>query len=156
MGNNHVILLLGSNIDPARNIQCALELLAQFSSVTKKSQIWITEAVGSSGPNFLNMAVEVETNLNIKGIKNNIIDPIEAKLKRIRTLDKYAPRTMDIDLIIFNNKVLDPNIWNKLFIALPVLEINSELNNDSNGKTLAETVEMLKSSAKAELFNNLK
>jgi 2-amino-4-hydroxy-6-hydroxymethyldihydropteridine diphosphokinase len=152
MDNYSAILLLGSNIDPARNIQKALELLSQYSLILKKSQIWVTEAVGSSGPDFLNMAIEIETNLNINEIKNNIIDPIETKLKRVRTSDKYAPRTMDIDLIIFNNKVSDQNIWNKLFIALPVSEINSELINDSNGKTLAQTVELLKSSAKAELF----
>jgi 2-amino-4-hydroxy-6-hydroxymethyldihydropteridine diphosphokinase len=153
MDNNHAILLLGSNIDPATNIQQALDLLSRNLEIINKSRIWITEAVGSSGPDFLNIAVEIVTNSNINEIKENIIEPIETKLKRIRTPDKYAPRTMDIDLIIFNNKILDQNIWNKLFIALPISEIKPELINQSTGEMLLKTVERLKVSFKAELFS---
>ena len=150
--DNLAILLLGSNIEPASNLNNAMELLNCSLSITKTSRIWVTEAVGSKGPDFLNTAVEVKTDLNTYQLKRRIISPTEIGLGRIRTLDKYAPRTIDIDIIIFNGKVLDKNLWDKVFIALPVSEIFPELVNSSTGKTLIETANKLKSSAKAELF----
>jgi len=152
MLDNNAILLLGSNIEPAANFKKALELLNCSLSITKTSRIWVTEAVGNKGPAFLNMAVETETGLNSDQLKKRIIAPIEIGLGRIRTSDKYAPRTIDIDIIIVNRKVLDENLWTKVFIALPVSEIIPELVNTSTGETLNETAIKLKSSAKAELF----
>ncbi len=112
----------------------------------------LTEAIGNRGPDFLNMAVEVETDLDYEQIKTEVISFIETKLNRIRTSDKYASRTIDIDIIIFNGALIDPNIWKRLFIALPVSEIKPGLINNLTGLTLGETVEKLKSSAKAELY----
>ncbi len=151
--DNFAILLLGSNIDPVENIKKALDLLYCSLTIIKTSHIWQTEAFGKNGPDFLNTAVEVKTFLNSAQLKMKIISPVEIGLGRIRTSDKYAPRTIDIDIIIFNKKVLDKNLWDKAFIALPVAEIIPDLINDSTGKTLIETAIQLKSSAKAELFN---
>ena len=150
--DNHAILLLGSNIEPASNLKKALELLNCSLSITKTSRIWVTEAVGNKGPDFFNSAVEVKTILNPDQLKKKIISPIEIGLGRIRTSDKYAPRTIDIDIIIFNGNVVDENLWNKVFIALPVSEIFPDLTNISTGETLTETANKLKSSANAELF----
>ena len=153
MPDNFAILLLGSNIDPAANLKKAMGLLNCSLLITKSSRIWVTEAVGNKGPNFLNTAVEVKTSLTADQLKKKIISPIEIGLGRIRTSDKFAPRTIDIDIIIFNGKVIDENLWNKVFIALPVSEIFPKLINSSTGETLIESAEKLKSSAKAELFN---
>ncbi len=153
MSDNSAILLLGSNIDPAANIKKALERLNCSFSIIRTSHIWITEAVGSKGPDFYNTAVEVKTSLTIDQLKKRIISPIEIELGRIRTSDKYASRTIDIDIIIFNGKIIDDNLWDKVFIALPVSEILPNLINDSTGASLIESAEKLKSSAKAELFN---
>lgn len=154
MSDNHAVLLLGSNINPAINIQKALDMLNCSLQISKISGLWVTEAVGSKGPDFLNLAVEIKTRHNADQLKTKIISSIESDLNRIRTADKYAPRTIDIDIIIFNGKVLDANIWNKLFIALPVSEIIPDLRNGSTGETLITIVEKLKSSAKAELFKD--
>ena len=155
MLDNRAILLLGSNIDPAANLKKALELLCCSMTITRTSQIWITEAVGNKGPDFLNTAVEVKTGLNADQLKKKIISPIENELGRIRTTDKYAPRTIDIDIIIFNGKVIDANLWDKVFIALPTSEIFPNLKNSLTGETLIESAEKLKISAKAEIFKEL-
>ncbi len=156
MSGNRAILLLGSNIDPGGNIRKALELLNCSSRILNKSRLWITKAVGSKGPDFINMAVEIETHLNASQIKIEIITPVETELKRVRTVDKYAPRTIDIDIIIFNNEILNINIWSRIFIAIPVSEIIPDLTNNSTGETLSEAVDRLKSSAIAELFKDSK
>lgn len=152
MSDNLAILLLGSNIEPAANLKKALELVNCSLSITKTSRIWVTKAVGNKGPDFLNTAIEVKTSLKADQLKKKIISPIEIGLGRIRTSDKYAPRTIDIDIIIFNGEVFDENLWNKAFIALPVSEIIPFLINSSTGETLIKTAGELKSLAKAKLF----
>ena len=153
MKDNSAILLLGSNIKPEQNIVRALDLLEQQTTLVAKSRIWETEAIGSNGPNFLNIAVLIRTHLSPAELKSGLIHSIETKLKRVRTLDKYAPRTMDIDIILFNDRVMDENLWKKAFIALPVAELLPDLPHPMNKIKLAEIASELKNSAYAELFN---
>jgi len=152
MAKNNVVLLIGSNINPATNIATSLKRLSQLTDIKSKSSIWETEAVGSNGPNFLNIAVEIETDLKSKEIKQGIIKPIESEIKRVRTENKYAPRTIDLDIIIFNNQIMDKNLWEKVFIALPVSEIKPNLKNPNDQATLKVIANKLKNSAFAELF----
>ena len=144
MENNSAILLLGSNIEPEQNILAALRLLSQQTDLIAKSRIWETEAIGSSGPNFLNMAIKLETVLDANSIKSEIITPIENKLKRVRTEDKYASRTIDIDIIIYNGEVMDPNLWEKAFIALPVSELMPDIIHPENKLSLNQVVKEVK------------
>jgi len=148
---NSAILLLGSNIDPEKNIFSALDLLGR---VNRKSRIWKTESFGANGPDFLNMAVEIETTLDMPELKESVITCIEKTLARIRTENKNAPRTIDIDIMLFNGKVMDYDIWEKAFAAIPVSELMPDLINPNTGDTLSHFAEKMKNSAKAELFQS--
>ena len=152
MKKNNTILLLGSNIEPEDNIMRALDLLARRVEITGRSRIWETRAVGSSGPNFLNVAVRALTTLSAPELKQDIITPIEKQLKRVRTQDKYAPRTIDIDIILFDGQVSDSDLWKKAFIAIPVSELLPDLVHPTQKTTLSFIAEKLKSSAFAEPF----
>ncbi len=152
MKKHSAILLLGSNIEPEVNIPRALDMLAERTRVTAHSQVWETEAVGSSGPNFLNVAVRIETNLEAEEVRSTLASPIENLLGRVRSVDKYMPRTMDIDVVVFDDQGLDENLWNKAFAAIPVSELAPELECPSNEKRLREIAAELKSSAFAEPF----
>jgi 7,8-dihydro-6-hydroxymethylpterin-pyrophosphokinase len=81
-----------------------------------------------------------------------LIKDIETRLGRIRRADKNAPRTIDLDIILINDEVLDNDLWQKAFVALPVSEIRTELINPENGLSIIETAHKLKSSTKVELF----
>ena len=153
---NKAVVLLGSNIRPAENLGKAVAYLRQLAAVRSLSNIWETKAVGGNGPNFLNMAAEVETTLAMDQFKTEVIDRIESELKRIRTANKNAPRTIDLDIILFNNKVLDNNLWDKAFIAIPVAEIYPDLPNPAENLTLREIAERLKNSAFVRLYNQTK
>ena len=150
---NNAILLLGSNIDPAENLKSALQALKIQVALIDISSVWKTAAVGSDGPDFLNMAVEVETEKSAEELKACVINRIERKLKRLRSADKYAPRTIDVDIIIFNNEVLDDNLWERVFIALPVSELRPALENPENTKSIKEIAEELKNSTRVEFFS---
>ena len=146
---NQAILLLGSNIDPEKNIFSAIDLLGK---IKRKSHIWKTEAFGSKGPDFLNMAVEIDTNLDKEGLKKSLIGCVEKTLRRERTADKNAPRTIDLDIITFNGVVFDEDVWNKAFVAIPVSELVPDLENPKTKEKLIDLVKKLKSSANAELY----
>ena len=150
MENNRAVLLLGSNIQRERNICSALDYIQQNTRVLQRSTVWETEAVGSNGPNFLNVAVEIATSLEIPAIKSELVHPIEQQLGRVRTADKNASRTIDVDLIIFNNRVLDEALWTKAFMALPIAELLPNLPHPRTALSLSEVASQLKSSAFAE------
>jgi 2-amino-4-hydroxy-6-hydroxymethyldihydropteridine diphosphokinase len=127
-------LLLGSNIRPEENIPLALDLLQKRVKLLQVSSVWETAAVGSDGPNFLNAALLVSTPLDAQALKERVLHPIEAQLGRVRTSDKNAPRTMDIDIISFDGRVLDAALWTQAHRAVPVAEILPESLSESGEK----------------------
>lgn len=136
-------LNLGSNIDPTHNIPRAVDLLRQYTHVESISGSWETVAVGSDGPNFINLAVCVRTELDAAALKDQVITPIEQQLGRVRTADKNAPRTIDLDIILFDGQVLDHNLWRRIFLALPVSELFPNLQHPDTGQTLKQVAERL-------------
>ena len=99
---NSAILLIGSNIDPLENTRCAMAMLRGMAEITAISRIWEIPSMGSPGPNFINFAVEIMTHLSASEIKQQVNGKIETALKRERSSDKNAPRTIDIDIIVYN------------------------------------------------------
>jgi len=145
---NSIILLLGSNIEPEKNMKAAVKML---DNVIASSNLWKTRSFGSKGPDFLNLAVEVHSPLDQQSFKQTVIREIEQHLGRVRTADKYAPRTIDVDIVIFNGEVVDPDVWEKGFMAVPVSELRPNLVSPDNHK-LSAVAKKLKSAAGAELF----
>jgi 2-amino-4-hydroxy-6-hydroxymethyldihydropteridine diphosphokinase len=139
-----VFILLGSNIQPAENICRTLRMLRIVSRVVAISTTWETRAVGSEGPDFLNTAVHVQTDLDREILKLGVLRPIEEKLGRVRTQDKNAPRTIDLDIIIFDGAVVDESLWKYPHVALPMAEFLPELRNPESGKTLQEVAQELR------------
>ncbi|MFA5468594.1 MAG: 2-amino-4-hydroxy-6-hydroxymethyldihydropteridine diphosphokinase [Sphaerochaetaceae bacterium] len=121
-----VCLLLGSNIEGEKNLPKALQLLKGSLTLIESSSVWLSEAVGSQGPDFLNAAVVGTTMFTREELKANLLSPIEAQLGRVREEDKNAPRTIDIDLIVYDGEVVDPTLYLYPHIALPVAEILPE------------------------------
>ena len=132
---SNAIIGLGSNIQPEKNILTAIKLLEELTDVKKISSLWLTPAVGSDGPDFINSAVLIQTNLERKELKAKILNKIEKILGRVRTLDKFADRTIDLDILIFNDEVFDPEIWTQVHITVPVAEISPDLLLPSSNKT---------------------
>lgn len=123
MTGHVVCLLLGSNIQPERNLKQAIVALNQQLTLGYVSSVWETPAVGSNGPNFLNAAALVTTTHDVPSLKTQILRPIEAQLGRVRRADKNAPRTIDIDPILFDGAQLDDNLEKYAYLAVPAAEL---------------------------------
>jgi 2-amino-4-hydroxy-6-hydroxymethyldihydropteridine diphosphokinase len=144
---NLAYLSLGSNIEPAHNLPAAVALLAQFGRVQAVSGVWESPPLGfSDQPNFLNAAVILETDLSAQALREEAIATIETALGRVRTENKNAPRTIDIDIMLFNRDVScvkqrhipDPEVLERPFVAIPLAEIAPDYVHPETGQTLKD------------------
>jgi 2-amino-4-hydroxy-6-hydroxymethyldihydropteridine diphosphokinase len=127
---------LGSNLDADRNIRKALGMLALQTRLLRLSTVYATEPLGRpEQPTYLNCVAEVMTPAAPEVLKNSVLAYIEKELGRIRTEDKYAPRTIDLDLIAYGQVQLhspglllpDPQIQSRPFLAVPLAELAPDL-----------------------------
>ncbi len=139
---HHTCLLLGSNIEPEINIPRAVDLLQEKVTILKLSSIWESASAYCCYPDFLNMAASVSTGLSAAELKRQILRPLEAQMGRVRTEDKNASRTIDIDIIMFDEKVMDPDLWTHVHRAAPVAELFPNTVSES-GERLKDTARRL-------------
>jgi 2-amino-4-hydroxy-6-hydroxymethyldihydropteridine diphosphokinase len=138
-------LVLGSNIEPELHLALAVDLLSRRSSLLAASSVWQSPpADGSDQPEFLNAAVMLKTALPPEEFLSRVIAPIEKELGRERSGDKFSPRTIDIDLALYGERVEQsagkilphPDILRRAYFALPLAEISPEKNHPVTGESL--------------------
>jgi 2-amino-4-hydroxy-6-hydroxymethyldihydropteridine diphosphokinase len=137
-------LSLGSNIQPETNVVRAIELLRKYGRLESISSAWESESVGAPGPNYLNTCVLLVTPLSQPVLKEQALLPIEKELGRQRTADKFAPRTIDIDIVLFDGKSCDDRYWQQAFVVVPLAEIIPEYQNPLARELITETATRLR------------
>ena len=137
---NHFFLILGSNIDPEINIPLALEYLSLEPAIilVRSSSTWRTKPVGSCCTDFLNTAALIKTSLDPNSLKVIILTTIETRMGRVRTLDKNAPRTIDLDIVAVNDAVVDMDIFKFDHLIFPLAEIAPDLCDLVNQRSLTD------------------
>jgi 2-amino-4-hydroxy-6-hydroxymethyldihydropteridine diphosphokinase len=142
---------VGSNIDPADNVRKALRLLAKDMRVVAVSTVYETEPEGRPDqPRYYNCVVEIETEEDPPELKR-ALRRIEERLGRVRTADKYASRTIDLDLLAYDDLVIetaeltlpDPDIATRAYLAAALAELAPELALPGIGMTAAELARKL-------------
>lgn len=127
---------IGSNIEPEKNVRSAVLSLAQQARVVGISMVYRTDALDRpEQPHYFNCVVEIETEATPAEVKHGILRPIENSLGRKRSWDKFAPRTIDLDLILYGDlamdaddiKIPDPDILERPFLAIPLFELAPDL-----------------------------
>lgn len=159
---NKAYLLLGSNIGKRRNyLSRAVKLIEaqtknkiQNTEISAKSSIYKTKAWGNKNQNdFLNQAICIETTLDAKELLEKILK-IEKKLGRIRSknqkskIKKWQPRKIDIDILFFNNEIIDnenlsvphPHLHKRRFALTPLNEIAEDFIHPVFKKTVKELI----------------
>ena len=136
---------VGSNIDPEMNIPRALRLLIEAVEVTGISTFYRTAALGDDRqPSFYNGVFAVETALPPRELKFCLLRPLEERLGRRRSEDRYLPRTIDLDLLLYDDLVLneedlvlpDPEIARRAFLAVPLCELAPEMILPGDGRAI--------------------
>ncbi|MCK9255694.1 MAG: 2-amino-4-hydroxy-6-hydroxymethyldihydropteridine diphosphokinase [Bacteroidales bacterium] len=145
---NKLYLGIGGNLgNRIENIQKTLSLIAEkIGKIEKLSSIYLSEAWGFQHKKyFTNIVIKLNTEKSPeKTLK--LISEIELKLKRIRNSQDYEGRTMDIDILFYNNEIIKtkdliiphPHIQDRLFVLLPLSEIEKDLLHPIFKKTSLE------------------
>ena len=124
---HEVVIGLGSNIDPEANLEQAVQELKSRFKVSKRSQWTRTKPIGiQDQPDFYNGALLMETELEQQSLKKEL-KRIEDLLGRDRSLPKFGPRTIDLDILIWNKKVVDEDYYERDFLRKGVEEILPDL-----------------------------
>ena len=130
---NRIFLSLGSNLgDRGQNLKKGISLLEQLAGRPGAiSSIYETEPWGcDSDLNFYNQVIELFTPLRPLPLLEAIHE-IEKMCGRDRSAPRYAPRTLDVDILLYGDSVLEfpelvvphPNLQERQFVLVPLTEI---------------------------------
>ena len=146
-----VFLGIGTNMgNRESNLEQAAARIEEFiGPVRVSSSIYETEPWGfESSDKFLNIVLKVETELSPSGLLGRIL-MIEALLGRVRGLQRYSSRLIDIDILLYDEIIVEeeslivphPQIQNRRFVLIPLCEIDADLIHPVLRKSLGELLE---------------
>jgi 2-amino-4-hydroxy-6-hydroxymethyldihydropteridine diphosphokinase len=158
LGMKKVFLALGSNLgDREDNLhQAEIRITESVGPVIKTSSIYETEPWGfESDDKFLNMVMCVETDLSPSGLLGRIL-MIESQLGRVRSETHYASRNIDIDILFYENEVLNeealkiphPLMHERRFVMIPMAEIAPDLIHPVLKKSIKSLLKSCKDHSK--------
>jgi len=140
-----VLVAGGSNVEPVKNLCLALDVLATHFAPLQVSRAYANAAVGFSGDDFVNLAVAFRTTLPLKDVIDRLHEA-EAACGRTRDAPKWAPRTMDLDILLFGATVCAepgltlprPDLLKRPYMLGPASEIAPELVHPTERRTLGD------------------
>ena len=156
-------IALGSNIDPEINLPLAFARLSELGKPIATSTVYQNPAiVDEPQPDYLNAAILIETTLDPWAIRDKLRE-IEADLGRVRTEDKFAPRTIDLDLCILGDRVLDhellslpdPDLLKRAYLAVTLAELRPDFLHPVTGDSLEEIANKLQKDAELKSMSNV-
>ncbi len=117
------IISVGSNIDPLINCEASREILQTETNFRARSEYIKTKPWGyKDQADFLNGAFWLETELDYAGF-NAYLKEVEKRMDRIDHGDKAGPRTIDLDIIVWDNAIIEDDFYNKDYVRIPVTEL---------------------------------
>lgn len=143
---NKLILSLGGNKGDVATtfLHVEKDISKEIGEIIKISSSYKTAAWGNTNqPDFLNKVIEVATDLSVEDCLQKIL-LIEKKLGRIRTNKKWEARTIDIDILFYNDLILNkeqlivphPHLHKRKFVLIPLVEILPDYNHPLLNKSL--------------------
>ncbi|UOA09091.1 2-amino-4-hydroxy-6-hydroxymethyldihydropteridine diphosphokinase [Methylobacter sp. S3L5C] len=130
---------IGSNIDKDKNTLISLQELERHFGELTVSSIYETEPVGFIGDSFYNLVVGFNSELSVKEVAKQLRQ-IELDNGRTRNSQKFSPRTLDLDLILYNDVILNDGrlqiprdeIERYAFVLEPLAEIAPNLTHPTS------------------------
>lgn len=149
---------LGSNIKPDTNLKQAVRALSEPGQpgntlLLAASSVWKSPPLGSEGPQFLNAAAQLRTQLSADELRS-YLRSLEAAQGRMRTDDRNAPRTLDLDLLLYEGQEMDRDIWDAAHIAAPLSELLPDYKSPVTSETLTDATARLLENQPAKRTNH--
>jgi len=122
--SNTVIIGIGSNIEAEANIQEMLTILKAKVTVLQVSTFIKTKPIGiENQPDYTNGAVKIVTILNQNDL-TILLKSIEDQMDRDRTAPEFGPRNIDLDIVVWNGKIVDDDYYTRDFLRKSVGELS--------------------------------
>jgi len=140
-----VLVAAGSNVEPLANLRRALDSLAAHYPGLRRSAAYRNRAVGFEGEDFVNLVAAIETGDDVHLVVDRLHEA-EAACGRARRAPKWAPRTMDLDILLYGDRVCEepglvlprPDLVRRAYMLGPAAEIAPDLVHPTLGATLSE------------------
>ena len=140
-----VFVAAGSNVEPVKNLRLALAELRRAFEPLQVSPAYRNKAVGFEGEDFINLVVGFATNDDVHTVRERL-QQIETKCGRPREAPKWAPRSMDLDILLFGDEVRHdpglvlprPDLVKRPYMLKPIADIAPDLVHPTLGKTMRE------------------
>jgi 2-amino-4-hydroxy-6-hydroxymethyldihydropteridine diphosphokinase len=140
-----VFVAAGSNIEPGKYLCRALQALDETCGPLTVSPAYRNPAVGFEGSDFVNLVVRFETPLPVAQVRERL-QQIEALCDRPAAAPKWAPRSMDLDILLYDAMVSSepglvlprPDLVRRAYMLKPMADIAPEVRHPVLGKTMRE------------------
>ena len=140
-----VLVAAGSNVEPVANLRRALDSLAASYPGLRCSRAYRNPAVGFEGEDFINLVVAFDTSDGVEPVIEHLHEA-EALCGRPRHAPKWAPRAMDLDILLYGDTVCDrpglmlprPDLVRRAYMLGPAAEVAPAFVHPTLGVTLAE------------------
>ncbi len=140
-----VYVAAGSNVEPVENLRRALAELALRFPGMRHSRAYRNRAVGFEGEDFINLVVGFDTELPVADVIRQLQE-VEALCGRARQAPKWAPRSMDLDILLYGDTVLDepdlvlprPDLLRRAYMLGPMAELAPALRHPTQGQSMHE------------------
>ncbi len=140
-----VYVAAGSNVEPEKNLARALDELEQAFGTLAVSPAYRNPAVGFAGADFINLVVGLRTADSAAQVKQTL-ERIEALCGRPRNAPKWEPRTMDLDILMYDQVVSDepglilprPDLLRRAFMLKPLADLAPGLRHPTQHRTIGE------------------
>jgi 2-amino-4-hydroxy-6-hydroxymethyldihydropteridine diphosphokinase len=149
-----VFVGVGSNVDPEKNILAALPEIESRVQVVAASRFYRNPALAPDRrerPPFVNGVLKIRTGLTPSDLKYGLLRDVERRVQRSRTGDRYGPRTLDLDLLVYGDLEMesdgitlpDPDVWVQPFWVVPIAELAPEMRPPDTTLSMKELVRTL-------------
>lgn len=139
-----VFVGIGSNVEPERHIRTAVHLLRERFGAVRVSPVYRNPAVGFDGDDFFNLVAGFGSEAGFEQV-HTILEQIEAACGRVRGGPRYAPRTLDIDLLLYGDLVHEnapilprKDLLRYAFVLKPITDIAPDHRHPLTGRSFAE------------------
>ena len=126
---NDCIIGIGSNVEAHKNIPEMLNILATHVQIVRVSKMIQTKPIGLiEQPDYTNGAVRIFTEMSLEELSLHL-KMLEDQMGRDRSQEKFGPRNIDLDILIWNNSVVDRDYYTRDFLRTSAAELGFENNN---------------------------
>ncbi|MGC8521639.1 MAG: 2-amino-4-hydroxy-6-hydroxymethyldihydropteridine diphosphokinase [Steroidobacteraceae bacterium] len=140
-----VYLAAGSNVEPERHLALAARELARAFPGARFSPWYRNRAVGFEGDDFINFVAGFCTDLPLAAVIAEL-QAIEGLCGRTRAAPRWAPRSMDLDILLYGDRVMDtptlrlprPDLLKRAYMLGPLADLAPGLPHPTEGLTIAE------------------